>query len=237
MKTNEENNKTSVEGTYASIAAELVRLGDQVDPLERIKLEMEIAKLRSESNKVEVGVIVADSNQLKNEQNNRIGYRDRLVYTAFAVAAGAVYAISQGASPLVLLGLVPAVLSLGWIYQANDTKVSEIREYVRSELAPRTQELLPEGANPFGWESWHRDRPGRWITRTGHLAVTLAIFCVLPATALVMLAKLSTLPSWAHLVGGVEAVATLCIGWLFIRANLLRRRARKTVVTDTDGDA
>ncbi|MEU8310870.1 hypothetical protein AB0C84_46165, partial [Actinomadura sp. NPDC048955] len=142
-------------------------------------------------------------------------------------------------SLLVLLGLIPAVLSLGWIYLANDTKVGEIGQFIRSVLAPRMKSLLPGGANPFGWESWHRDLPGRRTGKIGHLAVTLTIFCAFPVTAFaIVVGNLSTLPSWVFPVGGAEAIATLCIGWLFLRVNRRRRKPRTVVtVTNNDGHA
>lgn len=235
---------TRVKDELAALEAELDELGDQVDPLDRIKLKFEIGKARLdvlktqyETTKTEVGVLTTDFNQMKNEQHKRIGYRDTLVYTAFAVVAGAAYAITQGASLLVLLGLIPAVLSLGWIYLANDTKVCEIGQYVRSELAPRMKRLLSEGAIPFGWESWHRALPGRRTGKIGHLAVTLTIFCAFPVTAFaIVVGNLSTLPSWVFPVGGAEAIATLCIGWLFLRANL-RRRTPQIVAADTGDEA
>lgn len=234
----------SVKATFDELAAELDALGEEVDPLDRIKLKLEIGKARLDvlktqydTTKTEVGVLTTDFNQMKNEQHKRIGYRDTLIYTAFAVVAGAAYAITQGASLLVLLGLIPAVLSLGWIYLANDTKVCEIGQYVRSELAPRMKQLLSEGAFPFGWESWHRALPGRRTGKIGHLAVTLTIFCAIPATAIaIVIGNLSTLPSWVFPVGGAEVIATLCIGWLFLRANL-RRRTPQIAAANTGDDA
>ncbi|MEU8310771.1 hypothetical protein AB0C84_45310, partial [Actinomadura sp. NPDC048955] len=77
-------------------------------PGEKIKLKLgiygkrlDILKMMQEANMTEVGVLTTDFNQMKNEQHKRIGYRDTLVYTAFAVVAGAAYAITQGASLLV----------------------------------------------------------------------------------------------------------------------------------------
>ncbi|MEU9837913.1 hypothetical protein AB0C69_01685 [Actinomadura sp. NPDC048032] len=234
------NGLDEVQNTFDRLAAELDGLGAEVDPFDRIKLQFElnkarldVLKTRQETTKTEVGVLTTDFNQMKSEQHKRIGYRDTLIYTAFAVVAGAAYAITQGASLLVLLGLIPAVLSLGWIYLANDTKVGEIGQFIRSELAPRMKLLLPAGATPFGWESWHRGLPGRLTGKIGHLAVTLTIFCVFPVTAFtIVIGNLSTLPSWVFPVGGVEAIATLCIGWLFLRANL-GRRTPQTVAANT----
>jgi hypothetical protein len=152
-----------------------------------------------------LALVTLEYEQLKGEQVRRIGARDGLVYAALAAVA-AVTGASVRVGSVLLLVLPPALWLLGWTYLANDRQVSRIGAYIRADLVPRTAALLP-GAQPFGWECWHRQTSDRCRFKTGQLAVDLAAFC-LPAVVAVMVLLGHHPAIWAVFAGLAELAVT-----------------------------
>jgi hypothetical protein len=108
--------------------------------------------------------------RLKQEQAQRIGFRDNLLYVTLGLFGVLVSAAAAKDSNYYTLLVIPWVsLILGWTYLVNDQKISAIGQYVRQELEKKIQQnVLPlnteldSGATAsekvmfFGWESIHR---------------------------------------------------------------------------------
>jgi hypothetical protein len=125
-------------------------------------------------------VLLAEYAALKAEQLARIGTRDNLLYATMAAIAGVLAAALTARQAACLLLVPPSCIILGWTYLVNDEKISAIREYIRTGLAP----LLTSGTPAFGWESAHLADPLYAARRSGHLAVDLLAFAAPSAGAI-----------------------------------------------------
>ncbi|MFY1704879.1 hypothetical protein ACN28G_24700 [Micromonospora sp. WMMA1923] len=133
------------------------------------------------------GLLLAEYAQIKEEQRNRIGFRDNLIYATLASMAAVVAAVLSSQDRANLLLLLPAVtVVLGWTYLVNDEKISAIGRYVRTDLGPRLVALTPDGQPAFGWEVAHRSDPRRSSRKYLQLAVDLGTFVLPPLAALVV---------------------------------------------------
>ena len=150
---------------------------------------------------------------LKDEQRDRIGRRDQMVYSVIAgIAAVAAGTRLVGAPVALLLPLV--TLALGWVYLTNDEKVSAIGRYIRTDLQPRLSALAGEPV--LRWETVHRSDPRRRQRKVGQLAVDLIVFVVPAAAALAWY--------WSHAASAgillacsiVEALAVVLAAWQLI---------------------
>ncbi|SEF89269.1 hypothetical protein SAMN05216223_102387 [Actinacidiphila yanglinensis] len=141
---------------------------------------------RDEQDVTEAQLLLMEYQQLKAEQQARIGFRDNLLYAMLASVAAVAAGALQAGVPAALLVLPPVCLLLGWTYLVNDEKISSIGRYVRSGLAPRLATLSAARDQVFGWESAHRDDPRRTTRKYLQLAVDLLAFCVTAAAGLVV---------------------------------------------------
>ncbi|MCM2390524.1 hypothetical protein [Streptomyces albipurpureus] len=139
------------------------------------------------------GLLVAEYERIKAEQQARIGFRDNLLYATLASVAAVIAALLQTDGRTALLLLLPPVsVLLGWTYLVNDEKISAIGRYVRMELSPRllaiaeVNEPAGQQATVFGWEWAHREDQRRVTRKRLQLAVDLTTFCVCPLAALVL---------------------------------------------------
>jgi hypothetical protein len=129
-------------------------------------------------------VLLAEYEQLKQEQRDRMGLRDNLVYAGLGAQAAVVAAIVTGRGGTALLLLLPPVAALlGWTRLMNDLKVSSIRRYIRSGLTSQLTALAGDAPTLFGWETG--DDPRRRVRKCGQLAHDLTAFTLLPLSALV----------------------------------------------------
>lgn len=154
-----------------------------------------------------LALVTLEYEQLKGEQLKRIATRDGLIYATLASVAAVLGVALKLASPLLLLVLPPAVLLLGWTYLANDRKVSEIGAYIRTDLVAHARILLP-GCDPFGWETRHRQAPGRRGHKVGQMVVDLTAFCLPAAASLAVLLCSQQVPGWAIVAALVELAVT-----------------------------
>lgn len=132
---------------------------------------------------------MAEYQALKAEQLARIGTRDNLLYATLAVIGGVLAAALTARQAACLLLVPPACVILGHTYLANDAKISAIREYIRTGLAPQLDALAGRtrgGPLPFGWEFAHLDDPDYNARRAGHLVVDLLAFAASPAAAIIV---------------------------------------------------
>jgi hypothetical protein len=144
---------------------------------------------------------LAEYEKLKEEQGQRIHFRDNMRYVML-VASGFMFAKASDI-PFALLAIPWVCSVLGWTYVANSRKVFNIRNYLETEL------LAKVGPNYFGWEKRQRksDHCRRIlideITFVGPGLVALIVFPIL-TDAYVALA-------WAFVPIG--AALLLWIGW------------------------
>jgi hypothetical protein len=167
------------------------------------------------------GLLVAEYQQVKGEQQARIGFRDNLLYATLASMAAVIAAVLQRDGQTALLLLLPPVsMLLGWTYLVNDEKISAIGRYVREELAPQLATLTKgqkQGTGHvlvFGWEVAHRSDRRRLSRKWLQLAVDLTAFCVAPVAAVVVFWAAG--PSRLPLVA-VSAVELAAIGVLAVQ--------------------
>ncbi|MHC5905468.1 hypothetical protein ACVNF4_16445 [Streptomyces sp. S6] len=159
-------------------------------------------------------LMLAEYENIKDEQKARIGFRDNLLYVTLTVVAAVIAAAAQAKRAEMLLALPPVCVVLGWTYLVNDEKISAIGRYVREELGPRLAELASPGAGltAFGWEVAHRGDVRRASRKWLQLAVDLLAFCVVPLAAL---AVFWVEPSGGPLLvvlSGVEALTVVGLG-------------------------
>lgn len=167
---------------------------------------------------------LAEYKQLKDEQCARIGFRDNLIYVTFTALAAVVVFVFAGTTvryPALLLA-PPACLVLGWTYLANDRKISEIGDYIRTELTPRLAD--PRSSGVLGWESKHRTGPHRRRRKALQAVVDLTAFCLTGVSAVV--AYWATEPivtSFLMVVGFVEIALVMYLGVEIVRYEETRR--------------
>jgi hypothetical protein len=123
--------------------------------------------------------------RLKQEQVQRIGFRDNLIYVSLAVS-GVIfsYAFAKASHSYALL-IVPFALGvLGWVYLVNDEKISAIGRYIRVHLSVQLSSSMG-GGDVFQWEKFHRQDSDRvWRKRT-QTSVDLLTFCAPGLLALI----------------------------------------------------
>lgn len=146
-----------------------------------------------------IDAALTEYKELKQEQRMRMTSRDNLGYWIFPALAvvGGVALSGPGRQPLLLL--LPLVcIALGWAYLGNDTKVTQIGNYIRIELAPLVRESDDEPM-PFGWERYHRQARLRGLAAATHPLINLAVFCA---------------PAWAVLAAfAVSAAGNVAAWW------------------------
>lgn len=104
-------------------------------------------------------VYLQEYEKLKDEQTQRIGFRDNLLYFTLGVFGAVIsFAVSNKANYYALLVIPWVCLILGWTYLVNDEKITAIGRYIRLTLVEKIKE---ETANDdiesiFGWEIAHR---------------------------------------------------------------------------------
>ncbi|RKN12912.1 hypothetical protein [Streptomyces radicis] len=164
-------------------------------------------------------LLMAEYDQIKEEQRARISFRDNLLYATLASMAAVVAAVLQAdGRPGLLLLLPPVSVLLGWTYVVNDEKISAVGRYVREELAPRLAELSGGHEPPkvFGWEVRHRADDRRTTRKRLQLAVDLLTFCLAPIAALVVFWSSGAGPLSLLLVSLGELAAITVLGWQIV---------------------
>lgn len=122
--------------------------------------------------------LIAEYERLKEEQTQRIGTRDNLIYATLASIAAVGVATHQTGIEDLLLALAPCCVVLGWTYLVNDEKISSIGRYIRTDLSLRLSTATNSDHPLFGWESSHRTDRRRRSRKIIQLAVDLIVFCI-----------------------------------------------------------
>jgi hypothetical protein len=179
-------------------------------------------------------VYLQEYGKLKDEQAQRIGFRDNLLYVTLALF-GTVLALAMGerANPYALLVLPWASLVLGWTYLVNDWKISAIGQYIHYTLvekvsgsAGRAGADIGKIDSIFGWELINRRDPRRKLRKIQQLVVDEIAFVLSGIVALVAFWKqVPEIPLEAQVLGWIELVLLVILGiQIFAYADLGKGR-------------
>ncbi len=175
-------------------------------------------------------VYLQEYGKLKDEQVQRIGFRDNLLYVTLALFATVLaLAFGEKVNPYALLVLPWVSLVLGWTYLVNDQKVSAIGQYIRSTLVDKVSSLAGRGDTDicepepvFGWEIAHRSDHWRKRRKVEQLIIDEIAFVISGFVALVVFGIL--VPSmywWDKVLVLVESILLFLLGIeMFIHADL-----------------
>ena len=181
-------------------------------------------------------VYLQEHNQLKQEQGQRIGFRDNLLYATLGTYA-AILGFALGKEPnfYALLVLPWVSLILGWTYLVNDHKISEIGRYIRYQLTGKITEALADSTDAppiLEWETAHRSDGRRERRKLEQLLIDQVTFV---CSGLVALGSFIVWGGWRslhfplatalQLLVGVEALLLLGLGLeIFLYADLTKGR-------------
>jgi len=168
--------------------------------------------------------------KLKEEQGQRIGFRDNLLYVTLALFGTVLaFALEDKANPYALLVLPWVSLVLGWTYLVNDQKISAIGQYIRDTLVEKVSNLacragadISEIESIFGWEIVHRSDKHRKRRKIEQLIVDEITFVLSGIVALVAFWNLPSDIHWlTQMLGWIELVLLVILGVeIFIYADL-----------------
>ncbi|MEC4815113.1 MAG: hypothetical protein SAK29_17830 [Scytonema sp. PMC 1069.18] len=151
-------------------------------------------------------VYLHEYEKLKEEQAQRIGFRDNMLYVTLGIFGGILsFALSGNKNYYALLVIPWVCLILGWAYLVNDEKISAIGRYIRYTLVTKIQELTgnTDIESIFGWEIAHRSDKRRLRRKIEQLIVDEITFVISGIVAL--------LAFWFLVSQSPLAVNILCI--------------------------
>jgi hypothetical protein len=114
----------------------------------------------SDDKKGMLDVYLQEYEKLKDEQTQRIGFRDNLLYVTLGVFGTVVtFAVSNKANYYALLVIPWVCLILGWTYLVNDEKITALGRYIRLTLVEKIKQHTgnTDTESIFGWEIAHRN--------------------------------------------------------------------------------
>lgn len=132
-------------------------------------------------------VYLQEYEKLKDEQTQRIGFRDNLLYVTLGVLGAVIsFAVSNKANYYALLVIPWVCLILGWNYLVNDEKITAIGRYIRLTLVEKIKENTghTEIESILGWEIAHRSDNRRRRRKIEQLIVDQITFVVSGIVAL-----------------------------------------------------
>jgi len=179
-------------------------------------------------------VYLQEYGKLKDEQAQRIGFRDNLLYVTLALFGTVLaFALGDKANPYALLVLPWVSLVLGWTYVVNDQKITAIGRYIRYTLIEKVSELTGEAdkgveavESIFGWEIAHRSDRRRKRRKIEQLVIDEIAFVGSGVVALVAFWILVPQMHWlAQALGWIELVLLIILGIeLSLYADLVKGR-------------
>lgn len=154
-----------------------------------------------------LAVYLQEYSKLKDEQVQRIGFRDNLLYVTLGVLGAILsFALSQESSDTTgeivrdaanntnyyALLVIPWVcLILGWAYLVNDQKISALAKYFRTDLREKINQELgivetdKTSRSTFGWETKNIEDGGRKWRKIEQLIINEIAFVISGIVALV----------------------------------------------------
>jgi hypothetical protein len=199
----------------------------------RIEAVSQGASMTNEQQKI-LDIYLQEYRKLKDEQAQRIGFRDNLLYVTLALFSTVLaFALGEKANPYGLLVLPWVSLVLGWTYLVNDQKISAIGHYIRYELVEKVSELsgienndIESVESIFGWEIIHRNDQHRKRRKTEQLIIDEITFVLSGFVALVSFSILAPqIHLGAKILGWIEVfLLTILAVEIFIYADLTKGR-------------
>ncbi len=189
-------------------------------------------------------VYLQEYDKLKEEQTQRIGFRDNILYVTLGLFGGILsFALSNKINDYALLVIPWVGLILGWNYLVNDEKISAIGRYIRLTLAQKIKEKIGEtnkeqtDTEPkqtddedresiFFWEVTHRSDRRRKRRKIEQLIIDEITFVLSGIVALFAFWFSGSNLHWViHILCGIELVILLILGWeIAIYADLTKGR-------------
>jgi len=177
--------------------------------------------------------------KLKDEQIQRVRFRDNLLYVTLAAFGGIVsYVVSNPSHYYAFLVLPWVCFILGWTYLINDEKISAIGKYFREELSKKIAELIAvEPGLLFGWELAHRSDKWRLSRKIFQFLVDQVTFFVSGVVALGAFCFLAPageiLSNWGiWLLFITESILLCSMGiWIFLYADLKKEKPKSELVS------
>ncbi|WP_315788875.1 hypothetical protein [Fischerella sp. JS2] len=124
-------------------------------------------------------VFLQEYEKLKDEQAQRIGFRDNLLYFTLGVFGAIIsFAVSNKANYYALLVIPWVCLILDWTYLVNDEKITAIGKYIRLTLVEKIKEQTgnTDIESIFGWEIAHRNDQRRRRRKIEQLTIDQITF-------------------------------------------------------------
>ena len=172
-------------------------------------------------------VYLQEYEKLKEEQAQRIGFRDNLLYVTLGVFGAVVsFAVANKANYYALLVIPWVSLILGWTYVVNDEKISAIGRYIRLTLSEKIKEQTgnTDDESIFGWEIAHRSDNRRQRRKIEQLIIDEITFVFSGVLALFAFWLLvSRPPVLVNILGVIEVILLVILGVeIFIYADLAK---------------
>ncbi|MDJ0797410.1 MAG: hypothetical protein QNJ51_11365 [Calothrix sp. MO_167.B12] len=170
-------------------------------------------------------IYLQEYNKLKDEQIQRIGFRDNLIYVTLGVFGGVLaFALGEKLNADALLVLPWVSLVLGWTYLINDEKISAIGRYIRKKLVNKVNVVTAKAGVDiqeiefiFGWEIEHRSDKRRKRRKIEQLIIDEITFVFSGIAALLGFWYLVPQSHWAvQILCWVELVLLIVLGFEII---------------------
>jgi hypothetical protein len=179
-------------------------------------------------------VYLKEYEKLKEEQTQRIGFRDNLLYVTLGVF-GAIIAVAipnkandNQANYYALLVIPWVCVILGWTYLVNDEKITAIGRYIRLTLVEKVKEHTgnTDIESIFGWEIVHRSDNRRSRRKIEQLIIDQITFVGSGIVALIAFWLLIPNPPLAvNILSFIELVLLVILGIeIVIYADLAKGR-------------
>ncbi len=174
-------------------------------------------------------VYLQEYEKLKDEQTQRIGFRDNLLYVTLGVFGTVItFAVSNKANYYALLVIPWVCLILGWTYLVNDEKITALGRYIRLTLVEKIKQQTgnTDTESIFGWEIAHRNDQRRKRRKIEQLIIDEITFVFSGIAGLVAFWLLVSQPHWAiQVLCWIELVLLVILGVeIIIYADLAKGR-------------
>ncbi|MFB2877749.1 hypothetical protein [Floridanema aerugineum] len=161
-------------------------------------------------------VYLKEYEKLKDEQTQRIGFRDNLLYVTLGVFGAVIsFALANKTNYYALLVIPWVCLILGWTYLVNDEKISALGRYIRLNLVEKIKEQTghTDIESIFGWEIVHRSDRRRKRRKIEQLIIDEITFVFSGVIALVAFRFLVTqFPVTIHILWWADIILLLILG-------------------------
>jgi hypothetical protein len=183
----------------------------------------------SDDKKGMLDIYLQEYEKLKDEQTQRIGFRDNLLYVTLGVFGTVLtFAVSNKANYYALLVIPWVCLILGWTYLVNDEKITALGRYIRLTLVEKIKQQTgnTDTESIFGWEIAHRNDQRRKRRKIEQLIIDEITFVFSGIAGLVAFWLLVSQPHWAiQVLCWIELVLLVILGIeIIIYADLAKGR-------------